>query len=294
MNCIKAYLSAKFMHFSWDLAFMEYDGLVNEQLLYKQYKVIKNPYKNKWFADPFILCSNKDSAELLVEEFDYDIGRGRIAKLVIDKEKNTIADCKILLDLPSHLSFPAIYRINETIYVVPENSASGSSTLYKYDTHESKLIKIQQVSELPLVDSVFLKSEDGSYVFATQMPNPNGCVLRCFKCDSIKGPYTHFKDFCFSSNIGRMGGAFIESENTYIRPAQNCNGDYGKSIIFQKVSLGNNIEFDTLFELKPKEFKYQGIHTFNVFNDIAVIDLKKYDHPYLYSIRCFIKRIMNI
>ena len=68
-------------------------------------------YKNKWFADPFILDFDDKKITLLVEEFDYSIHRGRIARLVIDRNSWTITDCKIILDLGTHLSFPMEGRL---------------------------------------------------------------------------------------------------------------------------------------------------------------------------------------
>lgn len=293
MSKLKSYVASKLMHYSWDLAFMDFNGSIDESVCYRPYRVVKNPYTNKWFADPFILELGPHTIELLVEEFDYNVGRGRIAKITIDRGSNSITDCKILLDLSTHLSFPAIYRYDKEVYVVPENSANNSSTIYRYNANDSSLQRLSQISNLPLVDSVYLVTNKGSYLFATQMPNPNGNVLSCFKCESLKGPFEPFKEFAFSSNIARMGGAFLVNNGSYIRPAQNCNGDYGKSLIFQKMTINDSIEFQDLLELKPTISKYQGIHTFNTYKDIAVIDLKKYDYPLIYKIRCSLKKILH-
>lgn len=46
---------------------------------------LKHPYTDRWFADPFIFDVTDDVIIVLVEEWYDPIQRGRISKLVIDK-----------------------------------------------------------------------------------------------------------------------------------------------------------------------------------------------------------------
>lgn len=130
MNSIKQ----KFAHYTWDIAYGIYsERIVTEGLKGIKLHIVSNPYKNKWFADPFILEEDDENIQFLVEEFDYYVRRGRIARIMVDKKDNKIIECSIILDLPTHLSFPAIYRVDGEVFVHPENSASGSSYIYRYD-----------------------------------------------------------------------------------------------------------------------------------------------------------------
>ncbi|MAB95069.1 MAG: hypothetical protein CMC98_03075, partial [Flavobacteriales bacterium] len=101
-------------------------------------KYLKHDYKNKWFADPFILNMTENEIDLLVEEYDNKIKKGRIAKLVISRNNLRLISMKIVLDLESHLSFPAIYRVDNEVYVCPENSQSGGYFRYTYDFSSEK------------------------------------------------------------------------------------------------------------------------------------------------------------
>ena len=130
------------MHYTWDLAYGVYsEEILHEGLKNTKLNKVKNPYSNKWFADPFILEEDSTSIQFLVEEFDYSVGRGRIARLLVDKGNNEIKECSVILDLPTHLSFPVIYRVDNEIYVHPENSASGASYMYRYDRGVDKLVE---------------------------------------------------------------------------------------------------------------------------------------------------------
>ena len=62
-------------------------------------------YKKNWVADPFLFSIFDNTIEILVEEMCEDEGKGRLSKLCIDKKSGKLLDKKVILDLPSHLSF---------------------------------------------------------------------------------------------------------------------------------------------------------------------------------------------
>ncbi len=55
-------------------------------------------YKDRWFADPFILDISENDIFVLVEEWYDPIQRGRISKLTIDKRTFILKDIKVLLE----------------------------------------------------------------------------------------------------------------------------------------------------------------------------------------------------
>lgn len=279
-------IAAYLMHNTWDLAigFYEEDKISTKNGFISEAHIIKNPYSGKWFADPFILKRDNNIVHLLVEEFDKDVKRGRIARIEIDLEKKVISQCKIILDLPTHLSFPAIYYHEGNIYVHPENSKSGDSIMYLYDLNEDKLVCPRSLVNRPLADAIIRESNGQYEMTATEDPSPNGNVLLTFTSDSLLGPYQFKKKDSFSSNIARMAGKYLHTSNGDLRPAQDCNGDYGKAVLFMN-------EKEIVGKITPKGFKYSGVHTFNVGEGLFVIDLKKQDFPFVYFVRCMIKSL---
>ncbi len=272
------------MHYTWDLAYFRFiPELIGSPLDFKNLNIVTNPYKNKWFADPFILSNNERELQLLVEEFDSSVKRGRIARIVIDKLSNTITDCNIILDLPTHLSFPAIYREDGRIYVTPENSASGALYIYEYNSVTDKLESKTMLHPEPLTDAIIDKCENVYRMYATCMPSPNGNVLNIFEADSLMGPYIKKKEHILDTNTARMAGYIFHNKGRVIRPAQDCSGgDYGKAVIFYDGSK-------KIGRLSPMGIKYSGLHTFNTYNGIGIIDLKKYDYPFIYRLKTIIK-----
>lgn len=279
LNCIKA----KLLHYTWDLAYGQYDNsILKKGIDEKCVHIVSNPYKNKWFADPFIYEENERFMHLFVEEFDKKVKRGRIARIKIDKQTNSIIECRIILELPTHLSFPAIYRINGKIYVHPENYASGGSYIYEYDKEKDRLINPIVLVEQPLTDAVIRKVNTGYEMSATVGKDANGCKLSIFDANNFLGPYHLKHTVQYADNSARMAGYYIELGAKVFRPAQDCNGDYGRAVWLydEKRVVGRLIPWG----------KYSGIHTFNSLGDTFVIDMKKYDYPLIYNYKKMIKK----
>ena len=275
----------KLSEYVWDLAIGLYDeGIVSKGVDWSGLRYIRNPYKKKWFADPFILDVNDENIQLLVEEFDSDVNKGRIARITISKANYTIIECKIILELNTHLSFPAIYRIDGVIYVHPENSASGKSTIYRYDKQQDKLVEPVVLVEKPLVDAVNFRKNDSFVMYSTLLSHNSGPELHVFQSKSLTQPFEEIESLDFGIKTARMAGAMLEKNQGMIRPAQDCTHDYGEAVLFYR-------GMDLLGEIRPsKNGKYAGVHTFNIFNDTFVIDLKRYKY---YSIRNLANKLLK-
>ena len=274
------------VHYTWDLAYFDYDELIITQGLdFDKIHIIKNPYTKKWFADPFILRDSERELVLLVEEYDSDVRRGRIAQVNVDKINNCIVSCDIILDLPTHLSFPVIYRVDDKVILHPENSASGFSYMYEYDENEKKIVNSIMVIDEPLTDAIIIKDADIFKMFATRVPESNGCNLRSYVSKDFFGPYKAVGVDSYPHCRARMAGQFIDYDSKYIRPAQDCEGAYGKAVIFFE-------GFKELGEIRPTNYKYAGVHTFNKYNNTCIIDIKRFDYPFFVYLKDKIKGLL--
>jgi len=233
-------------------------------------------YKNKWFADPYILDYDDKQVWLLVEEFDYDVHRGRLAKLTVDLSSWTVVDCKIILDLKTHLSFPMIWREEKHIYVCPENYASGALNLYEFNPKSESLTFIKPLISGKLTDATMIKYDGAYYVLSTCEPTPNGKHLSVWKSDSLMGEYKVNQEIYFDENIARNAGCIFEHNGLLTRPAQECNNEYGHAIVFQQIAfMGDQLSFQEVYRYTSTNPKYKyGTHTFNAYKDMAVIDVK--------------------
>ncbi len=283
---MKQSIKEKLLHYSWDLAYGQYqESVIKEGLSKGGYTIVKNPYKNKWFADPFIYKDTPEQMELFVEEFDYSVGRGRIGHLVISKQNHRIEKLTILLEKDTHLSFPVIYRKDGNVYVHPENSASGKSFIYRYDEALDKLVDPIEILAEPVTDAIIIEEEGKFLMYATKVPVPNGKEQIIYHADSFFGPYEYKESKVFDKAYARMAGKFVKMDDgQLIRPAQDCDGgDYGKAIHFMS---GKKVVSSLISPIT----KYAGLHTFNTLGDTFIIDLKHYDFPWLYKLKTLLKK----
>ena len=270
--------------YKWDLGItLEVEGHRYDASKWT-FHIVRAP-QNKWYADPFILDVTTNEIIVLVEEFTYSINRGRLAKLVIDKVSYEVKSEKIILDLATHLSFPAILRVDDKIYIYPENSASRSSIIYSYDPNNDAISILNTLCHLPLTDAVITEINGHNYMFSTKIPIQNGHELTVYEANEKTGDYKAVQTITLPDNTARSAGDFFLDGNRIIRPAQNCNGGYGVGIVFQEVFQEDNGQF-VLKEMSRKfpPDGYLGMHTYNQYKGYTIVDLHRRCYPFLHKV----------
>lgn len=287
-------IRSKLSHFineqHWTLGFIEQP--LTDIIEGKPYEIIyvKGMPRDRWFADPFILDCDEDKIQVLVEEFCYQLRRGRIARLVIDRQTYRLLEYKIILDLPTHLSFPFILRKDEKIYICPENSASGSWNLYEYNLTANALTKEKTMINLPLTDAIITGLFGDKTTFATSIPNPNGGILGVYSMDGeLK------QSISFPSNIARNAGDWFVVGNKTYRPAQDCNNGYGKAVILQEVTNENgDFAFKDVRRVVSTHPKFTtGCHTFNNYKGLTIVDVHGWRRPRLVEVVRTLEKSLN-
>ncbi len=261
----------------WNIGFVEDD--IRDVLKSERLNIhwLNHPYKDRWFADPYFLSVNDEYITLLVEEFSYKLQKGRIAKLVIKRDGYQLEDMKIILELPTHLSFPVIYRKGDSTFIMPENSKSGKTTIYQYDDKTDELKEVKALCHLPLTDATLAEMPDGKqYVLSTKEPTQNDNHLQIYPVDTDSWTMTEqpVQNVCFDSKVARNAGDVFVVDDIMYRPAQDCNKGYGNGVNIQQMDYkGGQFCFKdvrTFFSDIP-EFD-MGYHTFNIMNGLIVVD----------------------
>lgn len=267
---------------SWEIGFLV-DGLQGVFSDNPQYIWVKNPYKDQcWFADPFILDVTDDYIFLLVEEMNYELRKGRIAKLTINRQTMTIEKMEILLEEDMHLSFPNIWRVGEDIYVYPENHDSGKLNLYKLVDNALRLEKVKVLVDAPLTDAVMTDIFGEQQIFSTKMPDPNGNGLYIYTLDKQLN-VTDTECVRFDDKHARMAGQFFEYKGKIYRSAQDCNQLYGGAVIIEEVEKkGDKLVFSPIKRLTSKHPHFRlGMHTLNEYKGLVVVDVKGYQYGWI-------------
>ena len=277
----------------WQVAFVDHTLPILKVI---DCNVLRFPYcENNWFADPFILNVRKDEIDVIAEEYLKKEQKGIISILTVRREDNVVISKKQILCLDTHLSFPFLYRENGKTYVFPENSASGVHDVYELSANLT-MNKIGTVVAEPLVDTAVIKIGKYYYLFGTRVPEQNGSQVMIYCSDSLLGTYKLHQTVAVNKSTARGASGIypLSGDNHYFRISQDNEGFYGRGLVFQELifnPINNTFEIKEQYRKYP-EFKdrdFVAMHTYNIFDDVAVIDLKKYKHPILGRIVNYIR-----
>lgn len=239
---------------------------------------MKHNYRDRFFADPFILDITNDYILVLVEEFLYSKWKGRISLLYVDKNTYKLERIKVLLDLNTHLSFPFVYRENKDIYIIPENSKSGSLVLYKYENETLKLLGV--LVDEPIIDPVLVKENNAFLLFGSLLNKNENADLYVWKSNDLMGEYvkTTLPIIKNSPHSSRRAGNFFFFNGNRYSAVQRCVNSYGEALnICEVLECSDSvIKENILFTIYPDNNYPNGIHTFNTYKNMCVVDGLKY------------------
>lgn len=237
---------------------------------------VKMP-EDRWYADPFVLDVTDDEILLLVEDYDYKVRKGVISLLHINRATMDITSRKVLLELPTHLSFPAIWRKDGHVYVYPESAKSGRLDLYEYHPDTESLTFVRTICD-DVVWDPYITEEFGEPMLFTSAKND--FQMDIYKWDDKKKRFVSGLAVPSEKPNSRMGGAVFEYNGKIYYPAQNCEQTYGGAIDVKRVEWGGVMckvhDVKTILSPHPK-YKL-GMHTLNEYKGIVVIDVHGYRH----------------
>lgn len=261
--------------FHYNIGFFDYNP---EKLSQGECSVawLRHPYKDRFFADPFILSVDDDEIKVLVEDFEYRRWKGCISLLVVDRKDYHLKRKKTLLDLDTHLSFPFILRKPEGIYVIPENSESGRLTAWKYDLNTETLSKISVLTDMAVIDPVVRKIGEHYYLYGSiKGKNENGALYQWESMEELSGyrlmreePVKQGKEDAW------RGGNFFMMDGQLYAATQCCTHSYGEALTICKVNVMDNtlLEETPVVSLYPQKPYTEGLHTLNISEGLCVVD----------------------
>jgi len=243
-----------------------------------------------WLADPFLLRTDRQTY-LLYEEFDQLLGKGRISYSVLDAEKSppqssiTYSGSRLLLETPTHLSYPYTFEKDGRFFFIPENGNNGCN-LYEITEDEAiegklKAKKIKKILSGKCVDPSYIRLRDTDYLFLTGWNDDSPDLLRVFISSDILSDelIEHQCSPILVSNIlGRSAGRILMIDDySCLRPSQISINTYGEGIAFtefrvSRTSISYRTTTTRLFSHKSAPFS--NIHHLDFQAEIMALDLR--------------------
>lgn len=280
----------------WNIGFCEQtpEDLVRDKRL-KEVRWLKHSYRDRWFADPFILKVTNEEIIVFVEECPVENPKGIICELVIDRRTMRLKERYVLLELDTHLSYPAIIRHKGKVYVYPENGASGKLNIYEYNSEKHLLVNPVCILNEAVADATIVEQNGCCYMSATKFPKTQrGAYL--FVSESLFGPFRQVEAEPYQTNkaCSRQGGNWFEAYGSIYRPAQNCKVRYGGGLSIMYSDLRGAISEKQICQLGAVKGRYSlGLHTLNFNDGLCVIDGYGYYYPVLGELYYALRKLIG-
>lgn len=248
-------------------------------------------------ADPYLVeASNK--LYVFYEALNYDWINGQIRCRILNLKFEELEDFPIndVNKLGCHLSFPAIYELENQYYLIPESYSANKLFIYKAINFPRQWEIISEIPNVQLVDTIMLKKDDYFLLISSQYGTLDRKV---FFSEKIEGAWKPFEaTFKIDNEHTRLGGNIFLVEDNYFLPCQNTDiNDYGKCLWLKKVVIPSNTfsseenwEEQTKLQMLSMSKKYpHGLHTLNFSQNFIVIDAKKW----VFNPKVYIKNKIN-
>lgn len=201
---------------------------------------------------------------------------------------------------PYHLSYPYLFEKDGEVFMIPESFESGEVYAYRAVQFPDKWERAYTLkSGVKYVDTSRFVSDEAAYAFTYDIGGAGKHRLLLYRLENERMLDTNCKILTDDDAIARPGGYPFHLDDSLIRVSQDCDGSYGKAVVFSRIckNFWNAYQETPLLHFGvedlhlDKKLKLSGIHTYTGSNTIEVIDLKgKIFHPISLTIR-FLRKL---
>ena len=239
---------------------------------------LKHNYKDRFFADPFMIKEDEEYYYILVEEFVFLEEKGKITLLRVNKMDFSLASKKIIIEESTHLSFPFCELNGNTI--VPESVVSGETKEYILDLDTMSVINDRVILNEGLVDATFFTDFQGNkWILAAKKKNPKKDMYMYLLNGDTYEPFRNGQVIFQSIEETRSAGRIFEYNGKLYRPVQDSTQRYGRQTKIMEINEldkhGYKATCVQIINGKDNPPYNETLHTFNVYDDCVIVDGSK-------------------
>jgi len=238
------YIRKKFMREQWLLLFK---NETTPSFSVNGFKIISPP-KDRFWADP-ILVQKEDKNYLFFEELPFSTNRGFLSVVEIN-ENGFSGPINPILEKPYHLSYPFIFELEDTFYMIPESNENRDIQLYECTSFPNEWKhKMDLMTNLVAVDTTLFYHNKKWWMF-TAISECEGIAkndeLFLFYADTplTQDWKSHPQNPIISDvRSARPGGSIYIQSGKIIRPSQDCSKKYGYGINLNEIEILTETEY---------------------------------------------------
>lgn len=189
-------------------------------------------------ADPFLL--RHDGRWLLFVEVQDRLTMQGCIGLATSTDATRWSWQGVVLREPFHLSYPCVFIHDDTLFMVPESTASGAVRLYRAVDGPTRWRHVDDLVRGPaLADATPVHHDDHWYLFVETSSGATHDELRLFHAARLRGPWVEHPSSPLVDGdpaIARPAGRPLSVDGRLYRLAQNCTTDYGVGVVAREIT----------------------------------------------------------
>ncbi|SAK63825.1 glucosamine inositolphosphorylceramide transferase family protein [Caballeronia ptereochthonis] len=238
--------------------------------------------KDRFYADPFPWLDSAGQYHVFFEDLPYSTNKGVISHVTLDPvSKSWNAPPQVVLERPYHLSYPFLFEHAGEIFMIPETSENRTIEVYRAAPFPTGWVHHATLMKDIVAADTTLYHESGTWWLFTsvaQGSGPNWDELHLYHGPSPFGPWQAHPANPIVSDCrrARMAGNIVrDSSGRLIRPAQDCEREYGAALCFCEITELSPLKYaETPILVKDAPSERSGLHTWNRTGDVTVVDIK--------------------
>jgi len=198
------------------------------------------PPKDRFWADPFAV-EHEGRYFIFFEELPYDTARGRIMAVEV-LENGEPGEPQVALEENHHLSYPFVFRWQDSLYMLPEGAESGLLQLYRCEEFPGRWKPCRVLlRNISAYDATLWQAGDRWWMFVN-VAEPGASSsdeLHLYWSSSPLGPWIAHPRNPVISDVrhARCAGPLFTRQGQLYRLSQDCSVAYGHSVWINRVDV---------------------------------------------------------
>lgn len=241
-----------------------------------QAKYVVPATRDEWCADP-MLVEDGDRTFLFFEKVHGDLGSIEVAEVL---DGCRLSESKPVLSDGSHCSYPFLFQVNSTWYMIPETSAKGEVSLFEAKDFPFQWKKKQTLLQKAGVDTTVFQL-NGFWYLLTFLPHTGSerVTPEAYRLEGSQLKRLEWKNA--NELMVRGAGKPFEYQGKLIRPVQiSTDLRYGDGIAFMEICVAEDCYQETLIrQMDPRNIRarlpfFDGLHTYTFTDKYEAIDIR--------------------
>lgn len=237
------------------------------------------PPRDVEWADPHVVLDNNRHF-VFFEEIIRATQKGHIAVAELFPD-GTVSDAKTVIERDYHMSYPSVFMVGDTWYMIPETSANKSIDLYRSVEFPFRWeLEMTLMEDVRAYDATIFFKDDVWWLFANVSEDRRiSSWDELYLFYSSEFPSSRWEPHPLNPIVSdcrraRPAGPIIHEDGRYYRPSQDCSRRYGYRLNLNEIVMITKESYseENVFTISPDRKTYVGVHTYCQSKTVQLLD----------------------